>query len=198
MRQEKLHTDDHRHRYQKRHDQAHGEIDRAEPPRRLRIGGPHHAVIDAEDQHQCNFGDEQDAEEERESAQRFLAAFFEAHVIDAVEQNPKRKKKRRHDERNDDRVDAHPAVDDIGDVRTEDDERRVGDVDDVEHPERDRDADAQGRVETAEQQPGDDGVEHQRRREFHRDKNGAVGILTAPFRPYFLLSWYGAFTVPVA
>jgi len=41
------------------------------------------------------------------------------------------------------------------------------DVDHVEHAERDRDAEADGGIETAEQQPGDDGVDDQRRGGFH-------------------------------
>ena len=37
----------------------------------------------------------------------------------------------------------------------------MGDVDDVEHAEGDRDADRDGGIEAAEQQPGDDGVDQQ-------------------------------------
>ena len=66
-------------------------------------------------------------------------------------------------ERHGERVEAVAAVDDVGDIGAEDDEARVGDVHHVEHPERDGDAHAHRRVEAAQQQPGDDGVQQQRR-----------------------------------
>src|ERR1700682_1510623 len=77
VRQEYLYADHHRHRNEKRHHQAQGEVHDPQPQGRLGISGLHHAVVDAEDEHQRHFGDEQDAEEEGEAAQRFLAAFLE-------------------------------------------------------------------------------------------------------------------------
>jgi hypothetical protein len=40
-----------------------------------------------------------------------------------------------------DRIDAPPGIRAVGDVGAEQDERRVGDVNDIEHAERDRHAD---------------------------------------------------------
>ena len=74
----------------------------------------------------------------------------------------------------------------------------MGDVDHVEHAERDRHAHADGGVEAAEQKPGDDGVEHQRRREFHYSVS-TLAKACPLFRtaPYFRLSWYGVAMSPV-
>ena len=52
-------------------------------------------------------------------------------------------------------------IDDVGDIGAEDDERRMRDVDDVEHAERNRDADRHGGVEAAEQKAGDDRIDQQ-------------------------------------
>ena len=49
------------------------------------IGGFDVAVVDAEHQDQRHFGDEQQAEEERQAAQRFLAALFERQVVDLID-----------------------------------------------------------------------------------------------------------------
>ena len=43
------------------------------------------AVVDAEHEDQADLGDEQDAEEEREPAQRLAAALLERDVIDLIE-----------------------------------------------------------------------------------------------------------------
>ena len=43
---------------------------------------------------------------------------------------------------------------DVGDVGAQNDEGRMGDVDDVQHAERDRHADRDGGIEAAEQQAG--------------------------------------------
>ena len=53
-----------------------------------------------------------------------------------------------------DGVEAEPGVRRIGDVGTEDDEGRMGDIDDVENAEGDRNARRHGRIEAAEQEPG--------------------------------------------
>ena len=50
------------------------------------IGRLHVAVVDAEHQHQRDLGDEQQAEEEREPAQRILAALLERRVVDLIDQ----------------------------------------------------------------------------------------------------------------
>src|SRR5262249_50575606 len=139
-------------------------------------------------------------EEESESPQGFLAALLEAQVIDAVEDPAEQEEQRRQDERDQDRVEAVPAVDDIGDVGAENDEARMGDVHHVEHAERDRDAHAHCRVEPAEEQPGDDGVQQQRRRDIHGDKGKPPAVaagLVGGTRSYFVFWWYGAFRSPL-
>ena len=125
------------------------------------IGGLDEAVIDAEDQDQRHLGDEQQAEEEGEAAQPFLAAPLERAVIDLIDQRAQRIKGRQRDDAGEDRIDAEPRIGDIGDVGAENDEGRMGDVDDVEHAEGNRDADRDGGIEAAEQQSGRHGVEQQ-------------------------------------
>ena len=59
------------------------------------------------------------------------------------------------------RIEAERAVDHVGDVGADDDERGMGDVDDVELAEGDREAERDRRIEAAEQQARDDGVQQQ-------------------------------------
>ncbi len=64
------------------------------------------------------------------------------------------------------------AVEHIGRVGAQQDEGGLGDVGDVEHAERDRDADADRRIEAAEQDAGDDRVDQQIERNAHRSAAG--------------------------
>ena len=130
-------------------------------PRVFDVGGLHVAIVDAEHEDQHHFGDEQQAEEEREPAQRILSAFLERLVIDLIDRGAERIEPRQHDNGGEDRVDAERLVDDVGDVGAEDDERRMGNVDDVENTERNRYADRHRGVETAKQQAGDDRIDEQ-------------------------------------
>ena len=116
------------------------------------IGRVDGAVVDAEHQVQPDLGDEQQAEEEGEAAQRFLAAFLERLVVDLIDEHAEHIKHRQHHDARDDRIDAEGDIDDIGDVGAEDDEARMRDVDDVEHAERDRHAGGHRGVESAEHQ----------------------------------------------
>jgi hypothetical protein len=78
-----------------------------------------------------------------------------------VDAGTKQIEHRQHDDADRDRIDPESSVDDVGDVRAEDDEGGMGDVDDVEDAERDRHADRHGGVESAEQDAGDYRVDQQ-------------------------------------
>ena len=134
---------------------------------RADIGRFHVAVIDAEIEHQCHFGDEQKAEEERQPAQRFLPALFERHVVDLVDAGAERVKGRQHDDAGEDRIEAEIVVHHVGGVRAENDEGRMRDVDDVEDAERQRDARGHRRVKTADQNARDDGIHQEIERKDH-------------------------------
>src|SRR5947209_9792255 len=119
------------------------------------------AIVHTERQDQADLGDEQDPEEECESAQRFLPALFERLVVDFVDHTPEHEEDRHHHQANDDRIDAERAVYDVGEIRAQDNERRMRDIDDVEHSERDRDADGHGDIEAAEEHARHDRVDQQ-------------------------------------
>ena len=121
----------------------------------------HVTVIDAEHENQQHLGDEEQAEEERESAQRFLSALLERHVIDLIDGGAERVEGRQHQDRGQDRIDAEPLVHDIGDIGAEDDEGGMRDIDDVENAERDRYADRDRGVESAEQNSGDQRIDQE-------------------------------------
>src|SRR6266545_1156157 len=196
VREKELDADDHDHGHEEGHDQAHREIDRAEPPGDVAVAAAHHPVVHAEDQDERDLGDEEYAEEERETAQRFLSAAFETDVIDPVQNHPQKKEQRGHRHRNDDRVKSEAVVDDVRDIRAQDDESRVRDVDDVEHPERDRDADAHRGVKPAEQEAGNDCVGEQRPRDFHAKKTAPAGFPAGAAQSLFLVFVVRRFQVP--
>ena len=123
------------------------------------IGGLDVAVVDAEGEDQAHFGDEQQAEEEREPAQRFLTAFFERQVVDLIDRGAEREKRRQHENADENRIDAEIDVDEIGEIGAEDDKGGMRDVDDVEHAERNRNAGGDGGIEGPEQQSGDNCVD---------------------------------------
>src|SRR5882672_186298 len=101
-REKELNAYDHDHGYEERHDQAHREVDRARPPGHVAVARAHHAVIHAEDEDERDLGDEEDAEEKRETAQRLLPAAFETEVIDPVQNHPQKEEQRGHRHGNDD------------------------------------------------------------------------------------------------
>jgi hypothetical protein len=116
-------------------------------------------VVDAEIEDQADLGDEQEAEEEGEAAQRFLAAFLERDIVDLVDGGAERVERRSQDDAGENRIDAERGIDEIGGIGAENDEGRVGDVDNVENAERQRYAGRDRRVEAADQDAGDDGVD---------------------------------------
>src|SRR5580658_6510257 len=136
-------------------------------PSRPDIGRFDVAVVDAEIEHERDFSDEKQAEEEGKPAQRFLAAFFKRHVIDLIDAGAEHVKRRRRDDGGENRIDAQRAIDDIGDVRAENDEGGMRDVDDVENAERQRYARRDGGVEAADQDAGNDGIDEQIERKNH-------------------------------
>ena len=131
------------------------------------IAGLDIAVVDAENQDERDFGDEQQSEKESEAAQRFLPAFFKRHVVDLIDGVAEQVEDRQHDDAGHDRIDAELDIDEVGDVGAEDDESRVRDIDDVEHAERDRNAGGHRRVKSAEQQSCDNRVDQQIERKIH-------------------------------
>src|SRR5205807_5643060 len=153
-----LQAQHHQQRDEARDQHAQRQVDEGEAQRRPDVDRLDVAVIDAEHQDETDLGDEQQAEEERQPAQRFLAAPLERGVIDLIDRAAQHVERRQHDQADEDRVDAEIGVDDVGDVRAQDDERRVRDIDDVENAERDRDYRGHGGIEAAEKEPGHDGV----------------------------------------
>src|SRR6476620_7635955 len=115
--------------------------------------------LHAEIEDQADLGDEQEAEEEGEAAQRFLAALFERDIVDLVDGGAERVERRSQGDAGENRIDAERAIDEIGGVGAENDEGGVGDVDNVENAERQRYAGRNRRVEAADQDAGDDGVD---------------------------------------
>src|SRR5207248_3237009 len=150
-----------RQRGETRHQHAQRKVHDAEVPARPDIEGLDVAVIDAEDQDQHHLGDEEQAEKERETAQRLLSAPLERLVIDLIDAGTEQVERRQHDDAGHDRVDAEAGIDDIGDVGAEDDEGGMRDIDDVEDAERDRHADGDGGVEAAQQNAGDQRIDQQ-------------------------------------
>ena len=144
--------------HRERHQHAQREIDEADAPGHADVVGLHQAVVDAVDQDQQHLDDEHDAEKERQPRQRLLAGALEGEEIDPVQQHADDEEQRRPEHADQHRVEAEAAVQDVGDVRADDDERRVRDVDDVELAEDDRQPERHGGVEAAEQDPRDDGV----------------------------------------
>ena len=155
------------------------------------VGGVHVAVVHAEHQDQHHLGDEQEAEEEGEPAQRLLAALLERQVEHLIDRLSQQIERRQHQDGREDRVEAERGVDDVGDVGADNDEGRVRDVDHVEHAERDRDADRHRRVEAAEQNARNDGVE-QKVHAHHA--HGRAGLAWLGVRPGTPLSSTAAST----
>ncbi len=131
------------------------------------IGCLDQAVVDAEHQHQRDLGDEQQAEEECEAAQCFIAASFEGDVVDLVDRGAEQIERRQREHGGQDRIHPQRRVGQVGDVGTEDDEGGMGNVDDVEHAEGDRHADRDGGIESAKQQPGHHGIAEEGDGRFH-------------------------------
>ncbi len=123
-RQEQLQRGDEQERDDARHQHAQREIDEADAPGGADVGGVHVAVVDAEHQDQHHLGDEQQAEEEGEAAQRLLAALLEREVEHLVDRLPQQVERRQHEDGGEDRVEAERGVDDVGDVGADDDEGR--------------------------------------------------------------------------
>src|SRR5207237_925479 len=111
--------------------------------------------IDAEHQDQADLGDEKNAEEEGETAQRISATPFERQVIDLIDERAECIESRQHDNADDDRVDAQPLIDDVSNVGAENDEGGMRDVDDIEDAEGNRNADGDRGVKSAEQKARD-------------------------------------------
>src|SRR2546430_1850155 len=109
-----------------RHQEPEGEADAPEVDRPADVRGLDQPVVDAVLQAQPYLDDEEQAEEEHEPAQRFLAASLEARVVDPVDAGPEPVEHRREHHAGQDRVEAVRAVHHVGRVRPKDHERRMG------------------------------------------------------------------------
>src|SRR2546426_1048886 len=124
--------------------------DAAEFDRLPRVAGLHQPIVDAVLETEADLDDEEHAEEEHETAQRFFAAPLEAAVVDAVDEGAEQVEHRREQDPGEDRVEAVGLVHHVRRVRAEDEEGGLGDVGDVEQAEDERDAQAHGGIEAAE------------------------------------------------
>ena len=109
VRQIELQHDQHDEREHAGNQHAIGQVDEAEAQRRADIAGIDVAVVDAEHQDQPDLGDEQDAEEEREAAQRLLSALLERQVVDLVDGRAERIEDRQHQQADQDRIEPEAA-----------------------------------------------------------------------------------------
>src|SRR5205814_1346728 len=77
------------HRHGQRDDEGDEEperqVDRAEAPGGSDVPGIHRSVIDAEGEDERDLGDEEDAEEEGEAAERLASPSLEACMVEAIE-----------------------------------------------------------------------------------------------------------------
>ena len=140
------------------------------------VARAHEAIVHPVHEHEAHLEDEHDAEEERQAAERLLAGALEGGVVDAVYHHADEEEGRRGEHADQHRVEPKPAVQDPGDVRADDDERRVGDVDDVELAEADGEPDRHGGIEAAEQNPRDEGIRKEIDRKHRRAGPCSDGI----------------------
>jgi hypothetical protein len=118
-------------------------------------------IVDAKDENQKHLSDEQQAEKKGEPAQGFLSTLFKREVVNLIDESAEYIERRQHHDAHHDGIDPELDIDDIGDVGSENDERRMGDVHDVEHAEGNRNASRDCGVESAEQKPRDNRVHQQ-------------------------------------
>src|SRR5689334_20859020 len=85
-------------------------------------------IVDTKNENEHDLGHEQQPEKKGEAAQRLLTALFKRHVVDLINKCPEHIKDGEHHDAHHDRIDAERDVDDVRDVRTEDDESRVCDI----------------------------------------------------------------------
>ena len=97
-RQVELQGDDEQHGDHARHQHAQREIGKADAPGRPDIRRLHVAVVDAEHQDQRHLGDEQQAEEEGETAQRLLPAPLEGDVVDLIDRRTQQIERRQREQ----------------------------------------------------------------------------------------------------
>ena len=80
------------------------------------IGCLDQAIIHAEHQHERDLGDEQEAEEEGEATQCFLAAPLEGNVVHLIDCRAEKIERRQRNHAREDRIDAKRRVAYEGDV----------------------------------------------------------------------------------
>ena len=105
-------------------------------PGRADIGGFDVTVVDAEIEDERDLGDEQESEEKGESTQRFLPTSLKGRVIDLIDASAERVERGCNNDAGEDRIQSKLRVDDVGDVRPENDKSGMGDIDDVKNPKR--------------------------------------------------------------
>ena len=138
-----------------RHEHAGRHPDPAGLPALPDVGGLHGAEVDAVDHDERDLDDEHDAEKEGEAAQRFIVFALETLVVKTISAGSDDEEYGNEYDSCQNRVQPPQAVAHVGDVRAKNDERRMGDIDDVELPERDRQPEADRGIEAAEQHAGD-------------------------------------------
>jgi len=125
------------------------------------IGGRDIAIVDPEAEDEHDLGDEQQSEEEGEAPQRFLPMAFEGRVIESIDERAQKVERRQHDDASQNRIEADPRIEQIGEIGSEDDEGGMRDIDDVEDAERDRHPKRHRGIETAQQQARHQGVDQE-------------------------------------
>src|SRR5262249_14223632 len=143
------------------HQHAQREVDIAEMQARPDVARLDVAIVNTEHENQNHFGHEQQAEEKGEPTQGFLSTFFKRQIVDLVDERAEQIERRQHHDAGHNGVNPEGDVDDVGNVGSENDERRMRDVHNVEHAEGNRNAGCNSGVEAAEQKPRDNRVHQQ-------------------------------------
>ncbi len=133
------------------------------------------AVVDAECQDQHDLADEHQAEEEGEAAHRIVPAPLESPVIDLIDRRARHIEDGDDNQRGEKRIKPEAFAQEKGAIGAEHDERRMGDVGDVEETERNGRAGRHACVKAAEQQAGHDRV----RQEIEREHGRCLRLRTA-------------------
>jgi len=112
-RQEPLQRRQHQQRHQARHQHAQRQVDHADVPTCLDVARLDVAIVDPEHEDQRHLGDEQDAEEEGEAAQRILAVLLERQVVDLVDRGTQQIEGGQREDAGQDRVEAELGAEEI-------------------------------------------------------------------------------------
>src|SRR5882724_5080006 len=112
--EEEMESQGHGEADEARHEQAIGDPHARELDGLADVARLHQPILDAELQAETNLDDEEEAEEEDEPSQRFLAASLEAPVVDAVDGGPKQVEDGGEEEAGEDGVEPKSADHHVG------------------------------------------------------------------------------------